>query len=82
MGTKVGKMEPKVGKMDLKVGRFEPKVGKMDSKVGKRDPKGTEWDPKCPPRFSCTVQHEELPLPLSYSVYRNTGREMGQKWGK
>uniref|UniRef100_A0A8V0XLK0 Ig-like domain-containing protein n=2 Tax=cellular organisms TaxID=131567 RepID=A0A8V0XLK0_CHICK len=24
-------------------------------------------------RFTCTVQHEELPLPLSKSVYRNTG---------
>ena len=36
-------------------------------------------------RFTCTVQHEELPLPLSKSVYRNTGREIhkgGGKWAK
>ena len=33
-------------------------------------------------RFTCTVQHEELPLPLSKSVYRNTGRGEWAKSGE
>ena len=82
MDPKGTELVPKVRKLDPKVRKIEPKGTELEPKVGKRDPKGTEWDPKCPPRFSCTVQHEELPLPLSKSVYRNTGRGEWAKSGE